>query len=559
VSRARAEARARLQEETVDHIIVGGGATGAGVARDATMRGLKVALLEKRDYASGTSSRSSKLIHGGLRYLQQAQLKLVFEGTNERALLVHLAPHLVRPIPFIFPTYKGRFPTLTMMDAGLWLYDALAKFRTVRHQRHSAKSVYMLEPGLQRDKLSGGIVYYDAVTDDARLTLENVLDAADLGARVLSYARVGALLQAGGRTAGVEVEDLLGGGTFAVRGRIVINASGPWSDEVLGTLGTGPGRPRLRPTKGTHILVDSRRLPADHAVVMATSDKRITFTIPWHKRTVIGTTDTDYAGDLDHVVASRADVEYLLATANHYFPCSELTAADVLATWSGLRPLIAADATKTSDVSREHELFQDGDGVITISGGKLTTYRRMAREVVDAAVKELQNRGLAEDIKPCATEDRPLPGAVGLGESRTLDAVAAEVTRTAGCDAEVARNLALTYGVRAPALATRIRADRALGERLDPEMPYVWAQLDHAVEHELCATVDDLLGRRVPLLLMGRDQGLGVAAEVARRMGAQLGWDDAEQARSQAQYEAVVAESRRFRTEPAASPERASS
>jgi glycerol-3-phosphate dehydrogenase len=552
VTGQREEARRCLSTETFDLVVIGGGATGAGIARDAILRGLKVALIEKRDYGSGTSSRSSKLIHGGLRYLQQAQLKLVFEGTNERALLVHLAPHLVRPIPFLFPTYKGRFPTLGMMTAGLWLYDALAKFRTIRHKRHSARSVYTLEPELQRDKLSGGIVYYDAVTDDARLTLENLLDARDQGACVLNYARARGVRRDHGRVAGLEVEDLLAGGSFAVKARIVVNASGPWSDRVLEAIGVPPERPRLRPTKGTHILVDAKRLPAKHAVVMATHDKRVTFTIPWRHRTVIGTTDTDYQGDYDRVAATRADVEYLLATANHYFPSLGLTMDDVLATWAGLRPLIATEAAKTGDVSREHEIFVDQGGVLTIAGGKLTTYRRMARECVDDVIRELKHRGFAEEVRPCTTEDRPLPGAMGLGEHHSLEQIALEVARRADVDEEVAHNLVFTYGVNAPRLAEMIAQDRRLGARIDPEMPYVWAQVDHAVRTELAATVDDVLGRRVPLLLMARDQGLGVAPEVARRMGALLGWTDEQRERSLAQYEDVVADSRRFRTEPAA-------
>ena len=545
----REAALRRLSDETFDLVVIGGGATGAGIARDAALRRLKVALLEKRDFASGTSSRSSKLIHGGLRYLQHAQFKLVFEGTHERALLVDLAAHLVRLIPFLFPTYKGRFPTLTMMDAGLWLYDALAMFRTIRHRRHSARSVASLEPTLTREKLSGGLVYYDAVTDDARLTLENILDARDLGACVVNYARSRRLLWDGGRATGVELEDVLSGRTLAARGRIVVNATGPWSDDVLRDLGASPGRPRLRPTKGAHVLVDRARLPAKHAVVMATTDKRITFTIPWEKRTVIGTTDTDFDGSPDDVAASRADVEYLLATTNQYFPSARLTTDDVLATWAGLRPLIAADAVKTSDVSREHELFYETGGVITVNGGKLTTYRRMAREVVDAAIEELWHRGLAEDAGECTTDERPLPGANGLSETLTLDTATAAVARRADLPADVARNLVLTYGVHAPRLADLVARDRSLGDRLDPELPFVWAQLVYAVETEMAVTVDDVLGRRIPLLLLARNQGLGIAAEVGRRMGALLEWDDATRDRSVTQYRDVVAASRRFRSE----------
>jgi glycerol-3-phosphate dehydrogenase len=544
----RRETLARLAKETFDVVVVGGGATGAGVARDATMRNLKVALLEKRDFGSGTSSRSSKLIHGGLRYLQHAQFKLVFEGTSERSLLIGLAPHLVRPIPFLMPTYKGQFPGLAMMDAGLWIYDALAKFRVHRHTKHRARAIAEREPQLNRAKLTGGIIYYDAVTDDARLTLENVVESGELGAAVLNYARVEGVQRKGARVSAVEVEDLLGGGTVTVKGRVFVNATGPWSDDTLQRLGEAQGR-RLRPTKGTHILVDRERLPANHAVVMATHDKRITFTIPWAKRTVIGTTDTDYDGDPDRVVASGADVDYLLRVANHYFPSTKLTRADVLATWAGLRPLIAADSVKTSDVSREHELFTEPGGVLTITGGKLTTYRRMAREVVDAAIERLRALGHAQEAGPCVTMRRHLRGGVGLGSTATPEAVGERLAVRTGVPADVALNLALTYGVRAPELASTLGRDRASQERLDPEFAYVWAQLDYAVENEMASTVDDFLGRRVPLLLMSRDQGLRVAPEVARRMGALLGWDNATRARMLADYERIVADSRAFRQE----------
>ena len=545
---ARAETLARLAKETFDIVVIGGGATGAGVARDATMRHLKVALLEQRDFGSGTSSRSSKLIHGGLRYLQHAQFKLVFEGTSERSLLIGLAPHLVRPIPFLMPTYKGQFPGLAMMDAGLWIYDALAKFSVHRHTKHRARAIAQREPQLNREKLTGGIIYYDAVTDDARLTLENVVESGELGAAVLNYARVKGVQRRGSRVTAVEALDLVGGRSIVVKGRVFVNATGPWSDATLQTMGETKGR-RLRPTKGTHILIDRARLPANHAVVMATHDKRITFTIPWHKRTVIGTTDTDYDGDLDRVVASGADVDYLLRTANHYFPGTRLTRADVLATWAGLRPLIAADSVKTSDVSREHELFTEPGGVLTITGGKLTTYRRMAREVVDAAVERLRGTGFAEEVGPCVTMRRHLRGGVGMGKSVTPEALGERLAARTGVPADVALNLALTYGGRALELSSILGRDRSLHERLDPEFGYVWAQLDYAVETEMATTVDDFLGRRVPLLLMSRDQGLSVAPEVARRMGALLGWDNATRARMLADYERIVADSRAFRGE----------
>jgi len=548
--------------EPYDVVCLGGGITGAGVARDAAHRGLKVALLDKGDFGSGTSSKSSKLVHGGLRYLEQGELKLVFEGTAERSLQMRRAPHLVRPIPFLVPIYKRNRPGLAVIDIGLWIYDALAMFRSPKlHKTYRGKRVKALEPALGTDGLAGALEYYDCMTDDARLVLENVLDARALGADVLSYTRATGVVRDGrGRVAAVRARDELTGAERELPCRAVVVAAGPWTDEVLGTVGVSFGRPLLRPTKGVHVVVDHARLPVTRAVTLFTRDKRVIFCLPWVERTVIGTTDTDFAGDPDDVAADRADVTYLCEHANEFFPEAKLGADDVIATWAGLRPLIAPPegdgASRASDVSREHEVFVREEGVVVVAGGKLTTYRRMAKEVVDRAVEWLQNRGDAafegRVIRRCRTKHRPLPGAQGLEAlelpgQKAIAALAARLAAGAKLPARVAEHLAQTYGTRADQVVARGRAEPALLDRIDPELPYLWAEVDHAVDADLARTVEDVLARRIPLGLRGRDQGLAVAERVAERMAARLGWSAAERARQVERYAACVATTRRFR------------
>lgn len=545
-----------MSETTYDLVVCGGGITGAGIARDAAHRGLRVALVEKRDFGAGTSSKSSKLVHGGLRYLEQGEIKLVFEGTNERAVQMRRAPHLVRPIPFLFPVYKQAKPGLALVDIGLWIYDALAMFRAHKlHKTYRGKKTRALEPALRGDGLVGALEYYDCLTDDARLTLENVLDAKTLGADVLSYTRAMGFARDGrGRVVAVRVRDELAGGERELKTRCVVVAAGPWTDDLLAEVGVPFGRKLLRPSKGVHIVVDHAKLPVNRAVTMTTRDRRVSFCIPWVERTVIGTTDTDFSGTPDDVTADAADVKYLCDAANSYFPGAKLVPSDVIATWAGLRPLIAADAARASDVSREHDVFVRDEGVIVIAGGKLTTYRRMAKEVVDRTVEWLNDRGDAalegRGIRRCRTKHRSLPGAQGMEhhDQRGVAAVAARLQHTAGIDARVADHLATTYGVRAESVILRALGDRSLLERMDAELPYLWAEVDHAVDVDLARTVEDVLARRIPLGLRARDQGLGVAPRVADRMGKKLGWSKAEHERHIRDYEAYVAGTRRFRS-----------
>lgn len=539
----RLAALRRLADEPFDVLVVGGGITGCGIARDAAHRGLKVALVEKYDFGAGTSSKSSKLVHGGLRYLEQAELGLVFESVNERKHLMRLARHLVRPLPFLVANYRGDRRWLLTLDIGLWIYDALCLFGGYRnHRTYGKRRTLELEPVLRREGLNGAILFYDCLTDDARLTLENALDAQSLGAVVLNHARAGRLLSdAAGRPVGVELEDEATGARLEARAKVVINATGPWSDEVRALAGE---EPILKPTKGVHLVVDAARLPLRHALMMASPrDGRVVFAIPWGLgRTVVGTTDTFFDGSPDEVAPTREDVEYLLETANAYAPEAHLARGDVLATWSGLRPLLRpTDAVAgASQVSREHMLYER-PGFITIAGGKLTTYRRMAAEVVDRAVAQL---GLQ---RPAASFDRPLPGAVGLTESdEALEALVRDLEAEGLVDGPACAALATTYGARAMHVLRRVKADPALGERLDPELPYLLAQVDEAVEVELARSLDDVLSRRLQLSIRGRRQGLDAAERVARRMASLLDWDEARTTSELERYRHLVAQSRAF-------------
>jgi glycerol-3-phosphate dehydrogenase len=452
-----------------------------------------------------------------------------------------VARHLVRPLPFLVTNYKGDRRWLATLDVGLWIYDALCLFGSYRnHRTYGPTKTLALEPTLRREGLNGGILYYDCLTDDARLTLENAIDAASLGAVVLNHVRAGALLKdEGGRVTGAEVHDALTGQKVQARAKVVINATGPWSDEVRALAGV---QGILKPTKGVHIVLDAKRLPANHALMMSSPrDKRAVFCIPWGLgRTVVGTTDTFFDGSPDHVTPTQDDVQYLVDTANAYYPGAKLTTDDVISTWSGLRPLLKPDdaSAGASQVSREHTL-DERPGFLTIAGGKLTTYRRMAIEVVDRALGQL-----GVNTKS-TTANRPLPGAVGLTESD--EQLEAKVRELEALVPFGGRYFAETYGARGNALLARVTADPTAGERLDDELPYVAAQVDEAVDTEFARTLDDVLSRRLSLVLRGRDQGLGVAQKVAQRMGAKLGWSAQRVGEEVAAYQQVVAASRAYR------------
>ena len=540
-------------ETSFDLLIIGGGITGAGAARDAARRGLRVAIVEMQDLAYGTSSRSSKLVHGGLRYLESMEFSLVFEAVSERRVLMDIAPHLVNPLGFLFPVYKSSRRGVFTVNLGMWLYDGLSLFRSPKiHRNLSTKEVSSVEPLLNRDDLRGAPLYYDCSTDDARLTLETALDAAAAGATIATYTRaVGLLRDGGGRVVGARVRDELSGEEREIRASAVINATGPWSDRTR-ALGSGGGKARLRPTKGIHIVVDSARLNPNNAVVcFHPDDGRVLFAIPWRDRTYIGTTDTDYPGDPAEVSASAEDVRYLLAAANKYFPSVSLVEEDVIATWAGVRPLISdEDSDNESSVSREHDIRVDQDGLITIAGGKLTTYRRMAAEVVERAIELLRLTGsLDRRLHEAQTATEPLPGAVGWPENDDHDAVAKQIREHGGqgMSESTARLLGDSYGMRGVDIAELAAKDPELAKPLIEGRPEIMAQVDFAVNIELAATVRDVMIRRTQLFFRDYDQGLSAVDAVADRMAALLEWTDQQKITEVLAYQQEVARSRRWR------------
>jgi len=522
----RASTLAALAEEPFDLLVVGGGINGAGIARDAAMRGLRTAMVERGDFACGTSSRSSKLIHGGLRYLEQGHLRLVLEAVRERERLRTLAPHLVRPQEFVVPIYRGGPVGFLKLAAGLMLYDVLAGFWSVkRHSMLGRRRMIAAEPAIKRDGLVGGGRYWDYRTDDARLVLETALAAAREGAVVLSYAEVASFLDDGGRIGGARVVDRVGGGEVEVHARVVVNAAGPWVDEVA-ALDDPTVKPRLRLTKGVHVMVPRNRVGNRAAIVLrAVRDGRVMFVIPWGEHSLVGTTDTDHHGgpEQDPVVEAD-DVAYLLETVNHYFPDARLGASDVVSAFAGLRPLIAppdgSDAGP-SDVSREEEIFESPRGLVTIAGGKLTAFRLIAETVVDRVITALRRSGDTRRFARSKTAVVPLPGG---GSAPELLAAAAISHDGHGLAPSVISHLADRYGTRLDEVMGFVVADRMLARPIVDGLPDPRAEVAQAVEHEWGLTLEDVLRRRTQVALLDDTSGGDVAADVAGIMASRLGW-----------------------------------
>jgi glycerol-3-phosphate dehydrogenase len=404
-----------LQSTELDVLIIGGGIVGAGVARDAAMRGLKVGLVEQHDFAFGTSSRSSRLLHGGMRYLAQGRIGLVRQASVEKKIVHHIAPHLAQPLPFIFPTYRGnRNWVLWQLKIGVKIYDLLCGGQNLGNSTWlSARETLDKVPGLAANNLKGAVRYYDGFTNDARLVIDSLRSAAHYGANIVNYCRFKSASR--GQFWECEIEDRLAQSYFRVQARTVINATGPWAH------GVPHSHVQLRLTKGVHLVVDASRLRVPDTVVM-TEGKRILFVIPWGERTIVGTTDTDYDGSLDDVRADDSDIQYVLSVTNQFFPTTKLTAADVISTWAGLRPLIADPDGKPSDISRSHEIRMPEPGWWDVAGGKLTTYRLMAEQTVDRLVGWMRKgNDVNGSIGACRTaEERLLPDAEANGLSGIL-------------------------------------------------------------------------------------------------------------------------------------------
>ena len=516
-----------------DVLVIGGGATGAGVARDAALRGLRTALVERDDFASGTSSRSSRLIHGGVRYLEHGYFHLVFEASRERRTLMRIAPHLVRPLAFTWPVYAGARVPRWKLGAGLLLYDALALFRNVsRHRSLSAQAVLAAEPALRPDGLQGGARYYDAATDDARLTLATAMAAAEAGAVVLNHAAVRGLTHALSNK-GVVVRDAIGGGEQTVAARVVVNAAGPWTDSVR-RFDDPAATPSVLGSKGVHLAVPAARVGNRGAVTLLSAvDGRVMFVLPASNQTIIGTTETATDASPDEVRATEGDVTYLLESVNACFPGARLERGDVISAWAGIRPLIAAGPGQDDpgNASREHAIHTSPTGVITVSGGKLTTYRSMAAETVDVVERAL-------DRTPALSRTAmiPLPGAELLISRAAVDRMVVAASRVAG-SAPIGTRLVRAFGDRWPDVWTLAERDRALLVPLAPGLPYIAAEAAYAATHEMACTIADVLMRRTHIAFETRDAGRAAARLTAAVLAPRLGWDGAETARQLENYD----------------------
>jgi glycerol-3-phosphate dehydrogenase len=535
----RSAALRRMATETYDVVVVGGGVVGAGAALDAASRGLSVALLEMRDYAAGTSSRSSKLIHGGLRYLESLQLGLVGEALRERRLLLtQLAPHLVRPVPFLYPlSHRGW--ERPYVGAGMLLYDLLGGRRALpRHSHLTRRGALRLAPGLRRDALVGAVRYFDAEVDDARHTVTVARTAAAFGADLANRVQARGFLREAGRVVGVRAIDLESGAGLAVRARQVVNATGVWTDELQQQ--AGRGRFNVRASKGVHLVVPKDRFQSDAGLILRT-ERSVLFVIPWGRHWIVGTTDTDWQLDKAHPAASRHDIAYLLERVNRVL-AAPLTADDIVGVYAGLRPLLAGEADDTSRLSREHAVAQPVPGLVVVAGGKYTTYRVMARDAVDAAARNLERR-----VPPSVTHLTPLVGAGGFAATwNARHRIAAQ----SGLHVARVEHLLRRYGSAIDELLELISRGPSLGEPLDGASDYLAAEIVHAASHEGALHLDDVLTRRTRVSIETFDRGLAAAEPAARLMGDALGWSEEEIRREVDGYAARVQAERDSQEQP---------
>ncbi len=511
---------ATTADQPLDVLVVGGGITGAGVANDAATRGLSTGLLEQRDLASGTSSRSSKLIHGGLRYLEMLDFGLVREALQERGLQVtRLAPHLVRPVPFLYPlhrTYERPY-----VGAGLALYDAMAMLGKYdmgvpKHRHLFRRQVARIAPDLRTEDLRGAIRYYDCQVDDARLVVAVARTAASYGAQVATRTRVTGFLRDGARVVGVRATDLETGRELEVRARVVINAAGVWTDEIQQL--AGAGQLHVRASKGIHLVVPRDRIRSECGVITRT-EKSVLFIIPWGDHWIIGTTDTPWDLDRAHPAASRADIDYLLEHANQILR-EPLDHEDVQGVYAGLRPLLSGETEPTSRISREHTVSVPAPGLVLIAGGKLTTYRVMAKDAVDAARHSLGD----SDIPDSITDRIPLVGASGF-EARQNQRVM--ISRRTGLSLAQVDHLLGRHGGQIDEVLTLIGSRPELAEPLSGAEGYLAAEVVHAVTHEAARHLDDVLTRRTRISIETFDRGTVAARPAAELMAGELGWDAA--------------------------------
>ncbi|KQU36838.1 glycerol-3-phosphate dehydrogenase/oxidase [Rhodococcus sp. Leaf233] len=537
---ARAEAIARMEAEELDILVIGGGVVGAGTALDAVTRGLKVGLLEARDYAAGTSSRSSKLFHGGLRYLEQFNFSLVFEALKERSLVLNtLCPHLARPVAFIYPLEK--VIDRPYVGLGIGVYDVMGAGRGVpSHHKHLGKKKTLESfPSGKRSAIRGAVKFYEGQVDDARHTMMIARTAAVYGALCANSTRVTGFLREDDKVVGVVASDLETGRSFEVRAKQVINAAGVWTDEVQQMVG-GRGQFQVRASKGVHLVVPRNRINSATGIITRT-EKSLLFVIPWGSHWIIGTTDTDWKLDLAHPAASQSDIDYILGHVNKLL-ADPLDRADVVGVYAGLRPLLFGESDSTSTLSREHAVSSPVRGLTVIAGGKYTTYRVMAKDAVDAAV-----HGLERTVPKCVTENIPLVGAdgyLGAYNSRNLTA-----ERT-GMRVSRVEHLLGRYGTLMGEVLDLIDADPELGKPLDSAPEYLKAEVVYAASHEGAQHLEDILTRRTRISIEVPDRGEAAAEEVARLVAPILGWDDQHRAEEIEHYRLRVLAERDSQQQP---------
>jgi glycerol-3-phosphate dehydrogenase len=541
---ARDDAMARMTEQELDILVVGGGVVGAGSALDAVTRGLTTAIVEGRDWASGTSSRSSKLIHGGLRYLEMLDFGLVREALTERGLLLdRIAPHLVRPVPFLLPL-KHRIWERAYVGAGVALYDTMAytsgTSRGLNHHRHLTRKHALREaPCLRPDALTGAVQYWDAQVDDARHTLTVVRTAASFGALAANGAQVVGLLRQGERVTGATVKDTETGRTFEVRAKQVINATGVWTDDTQ-ALADARGQFHVRASKGIHLVVPRDRLQSSTGIILRT-EKSVLFIIPWGRHWIIGTTDTDWSLEKAHPAASSSDIDYLLDHVNAVIQ-SPLTREDVEGVYAGLRPLLSGESESTSKLSREHVVGHPVPGLVVVAGGKYTTYRVMAADAVDEAV-----RGLDARVPDSCTDQVPLTGADGY---RALWNQRHALAASAGVHVARIEHLLNRYGSCVHELLAMLRDEPSLATPLPGADDYLQVEALYAVTHEGARHLDDVLARRTRISIEAWDRGVAAAPTVAGLMAGPLNWDEEQKQREIEHYLVRVQAERDSQTKP---------
>jgi glycerol-3-phosphate dehydrogenase len=518
---ARRHDLAALVDRQLDVLVIGGGIVGSGAALDAATRGLSVGLVERDDIAVGTSSRSSRLIHGGLRYLEQYRFGLVREALRERARVLHLAPHLVTIEPLLFPLFGPPVVTRAFYQAGMTLYDVLGARRDGGWHRHlSVSRVLELTPAIRRRGLRGGLLFHDGVEDDARYTLAVARSAREDGATVVTRARAESLLEESGRIVGARVCDTLTGERHDVRARAVVDATGVWGADPESPL--SGGTTRLLPSRGAHLVVPRDRIPSEVGLTIRVPGK-VVFLVPWPHFWLVGTTDAPYDGPIDRPTAGPDEVDELLAAVNHVLDV-DLRRSDVVGTYAGLRPLIAPSSGSTVTASREHRVVVEPTGLVRVSGGKYTTYRLMAEQTIDAAVGVL---GEPPRTRRTGTVTRRL---VGAADRPVLDRLAADLASDAGLEAGVAARLVARHGTEASDVVALGRELGLLGRLVDGE-DFLEVEVAWAVREELALSLDDVLARRMRLVQELPDRGAAIAPRVASILGGELGWDAARQAR----------------------------